>query len=301
MGCNDDVPVKELADNCEGISIMNNKIKLDLEPLTPELIKKAEEELRETPERVNESLEELRKLLNENTSIYFKNSPEVLTRFLRPVKFYPESALALMKRISEFKEKNKDLLTGLMPEQVEKIMLNEDIVNVLADRDHKGRRILINKAGKAWDPKKATPDDVFKMFYLIHQGALLEPATQVNGVVVILDFDGLGMAQVLALNPTFSLRLLNFIQDAMPLRLKEVHVVNQPWLFNMVWKIFKPLVKEKLSKRLHFHGSKYEELHKFIPKDYLPADYGGSLPKIDYSSKDWYPVLRDLDDYIRGE
>lgn len=75
---------------------MNNKIKLDLEPLTPELIKKAEEELRETPERVNESLEELRKLLNENTSIYFKNSPEVLTRFLRPVKFYPESALALV-------------------------------------------------------------------------------------------------------------------------------------------------------------------------------------------------------------
>lgn len=117
-----------------------------------------------------------------------------------------------MRRIAEFKEKNKDLLTGLMPEKVEKIMLNEDIVNVLANRDHKGRRILINKAGKAWDPKKATPDQVFQMFYLIHQGALLEPATQVNGVVVILDFDGLGMAQVLALSPSFSLRLLNFIQ-----------------------------------------------------------------------------------------
>lgn len=117
-----------------------------------------------------------------------------------------------MKRVSEFKEKHKELLSNLMPEQVEKILLNEDIVNVLADRDHKGRRILINKAGKVWDPKKATPDQVFQMFYLIHLAALVEPATQVNGVVVILDFEGLGMTQVLALNPSFSMRLLNFIQ-----------------------------------------------------------------------------------------
>ncbi|EEB15902.1 conserved hypothetical protein [Pediculus humanus corporis] len=278
---------------------MGRDLKLELEPLTPELIKKAEVELRETPERVEESVEELKKLLKQNSNLYYDHSPEVLIRYLRPVKFYPESALSLMRRIAEFKEKNKDLLTGLMPEKVEKIMLNEDIVNVLANRDHKGRRILINKAGKAWDPKKATPDQVFQMFYLIHQGALLEPATQVNGVVVILDFDGLGMAQVLALSPSFSLRLLNFIQDAMPLRLKEVHIVNQPWLFNMVWKIFKPLVKEKLNKRLHFHGNKLQELHKFIPRDYLPEDYGGSLPKVDYSAKDWYPILRSLDDSIR--
>lgn len=79
---------------------MSKKLKLDLEPLSPELVKKAELELRETPERVVESLEELKKLLNENSNLYFKNSPEVLTRYLRPVKFYPESALALVSYYS---------------------------------------------------------------------------------------------------------------------------------------------------------------------------------------------------------
>lgn len=117
-----------------------------------------------------------------------------------------------MKREAEFKKNNADLLKDLMPEQLEKVLVNENLVNVLVDRDHKGRRIMLHRAGKVWDTKKASSDQVFQMFYLIHEGAVLEPATQVNGVVVILDFDGLGMSQVKALNYTFSKRLLTFIQ-----------------------------------------------------------------------------------------
>jgi hypothetical protein len=36
----------------------------------------------------------------------------------------------------------------------------------------------------------------------------------------------------------------------MPLRLKEVHIVNQPFMFNVVWQLFKPFVKDKLKKRV---------------------------------------------------
>jgi hypothetical protein len=42
-----------------------------------------------------------------------------------------------------------------------------------------------------------------------------------------------------------------YFQEAMPLRLKEVHFVNQPFLFNMVWQMFKPFVKDKLKKRVN--------------------------------------------------
>ena len=37
-----------------------------------------------------------------------------------------------------------------------------------------------------------------------------------------MDFDGLSMKQVRGLSPSFSMKLLSFIQEAMPLRLKEV-------------------------------------------------------------------------------
>lgn len=90
------------------------------------------------------------------------------------------------------------------------------------------------------------------MFYLIHEAAVLEPETQVRGVVVIMDFNNLGMKQIAALSPSFSMKLLGFIQDAMPLRLKEVHMVKQPFIFKMVWSIFKPFIREKLKNRVSF-------------------------------------------------
>lgn len=101
-----------------------------------------------------------------------------------------------------------------------------------------------------WDPKSVSNDQIFQMFYLIHLIAQLEPTTQVAGVVVMMDFDGLGMKQISSLTPASSKRLLSFIQEAMPLRLKEVHFVKQPFIFNMVWKLFKPFVQEKLNKRV---------------------------------------------------
>jgi retinaldehyde-binding protein 1 len=88
------------------------------------------------------------------------------------------------------------------------------------------------------------------MFFLIHEAAVLEPETQVRGVVVIMDFDNLSLKQIAALSPAFSMKLLGFIQDAMPLRLKEVHMVKQPFIFKMVWAIFKPFIKEKLKNRV---------------------------------------------------
>lgn len=158
--------------------------------------------------------------------------------------------LSQLRRIAEFKREHAALLKDLMPEDEKAAFVENDVVNVLTNRDQDGRRVLIVHCGEIWDPKRVSADQLFRIFYLIQIAALVEPITQVRGVVVIMDFDGLGMKQIKALSPTFSKRLLTFIQDAMPLRLKQVHMVNQPFLFNMVWTLFKPFVQEKLKTRV---------------------------------------------------
>lgn len=67
--------------------------------ITPRCKEVAERELRETPERVREALERLRELLKDNKDLYFGEDDEILTIFLRPCKWYPESALALVSYI----------------------------------------------------------------------------------------------------------------------------------------------------------------------------------------------------------
>lgn len=71
---------------------------LDRSPLSEETKKIAEEELRETPEVVKKALEELRELLENDQSIYFATDDETLIIFLRPCKFYAKSAYELVSR-----------------------------------------------------------------------------------------------------------------------------------------------------------------------------------------------------------
>lgn len=68
--------------------------------LSPETRALAEQELRETPERVREALERLRELLKENKDLHYGDDDELLTIFLRPCKWYPESAIALVSRLT---------------------------------------------------------------------------------------------------------------------------------------------------------------------------------------------------------
>ncbi|KAK5646329.1 hypothetical protein RI129_004793 [Pyrocoelia pectoralis] len=272
---------------------------LEVGPLSTEVTEFAKTDIRETPENVAQGLKELKELLLNDPTLNFSTDDDFLLIFLRPCKFYAKSAYELMKRIADFKEKHKDLIGNLMPEDEKTAFINHNIINVLKNRDHKGRRVLIQNCGSNWDPSKVTAESVFRMLYLIHEAAVLEPETQVRGSVVVLDFDGLSTKQVMAFTPATSMRLLTFIQDAMPLRLKEVHIVKQPFIFNMIWTIFKPFIKEKLKGRLFFHGSKMSSLHKHLDPSCLPKNYGGDLPEIDYTGANWYPAIENHFEHMK--
>jgi retinaldehyde-binding protein 1 len=277
---------------------MEKVFDIQLEWFPEQYQEQAKNELRETPEVKEKAIVELRRLLSETKDLYYADDDDFLVVFLRPTKFYPESALKLMRSIAEFRKNYADLVYNLMPENLISQFVDNDVVNILPNRDQKGRRVMLVNCGSIWDPKAVTNDQMFQLFYLVHLIAQLEPSTQVSGVVCIMDFDGLGMKQISALTPAGSKRLLTFIQEAMPLRMKEVHFVKQPFIFNMVWKLFKPFVQEKLNKRMFFHGKDMKALHKFLDPAVLPANYGGTLPAIDYTGKDWYPCVNNYKDHI---
>ncbi|XP_043594012.1 clavesin-2 [Bombus pyrosoma] len=272
---------------------------LDTTTPGPEALAIAEKELRETENNKKEGLAALKKYIEDDKTLYFRTDEVFLLIFLRPCKFYAKSAFELMKRTAEFKDKNAALLSNLMPSDEKVAMLEHNVVNAIKGRDHKNRRILVVNCGKSWDPSAVSADQVFRVLYLVHQLAIWEPLTQIYGTVVIMDFEGLSMKQVMGMTPSFCMKLLTFIQEAMPLRLKEVHFVKQPFLFNMVWQMFKPFVKEKLRKRMFFHGNKMSSLHAYIPASHISKNYGGNLPEIDYTSADWYPILLQHEDKVK--
>ncbi|KAF5274941.1 hypothetical protein FQR65_LT04282 [Abscondita terminalis] len=266
-------------------------LKFDFDDITPELEEVARKELRETPERKKEAIAELRDLLKEESDLRVPLDHDAwLVKFLRPCKYYPESARDLIKRYYRFKVKHANVYDGLKP-STEPNIFNHDILTVRPDRDQLGRRILIIELGKKWKHKQCSLDEVFKGCVIFLEAAMIEPKTQVAGAIVIFDMDGLSLQQTWQFTPAFAKRIVDWLQDAIPARVKNIHIVNEPYIFNVVFNLFKPFLREKLKNRIIFHGTDRKSLQQYISPECLPECYGGKteLPRI--TGPQWYELL----------
>lgn len=70
------------------------------------------------------------------------------------------------------------------------------------------------------------------------------------------------------------------MQEAYPVKLKEVHIVNVSPLVDTIINFVRPFLKEKIRQRIHFH-SNLESLYKFVPQKMLPKEYGGEAGTVE--------------------
>lgn len=89
-------------------------------------------------------------------------------------------------------------------------------------------------------------------------------------------------------------------QDSMPLRIKNIHIVNQPYIFNVVFALFKPFLREKLRSRIIFHGTDRNSLHQYMNPKYLPECYGGTVEIPRVTGPQWYQLLVKCDIEYEG-
>ncbi|XP_063700803.1 alpha-tocopherol transfer protein isoform X2 [Culicoides brevitarsis] len=270
-------------------------LRFELEDLTEFGKQVAAKELRETDDVKKEAIEELRELLKgeKGLSVPLDND-DWLVRFLRPCKFYPKSSFELIKRYYQFKVKHSDIYNDLMPSREENVF-KSNMIAVFPNRDQLGRRVLLLELGKCWNHKKVSLDEVFKGCVLFLEAAMLEPETQVHGAVVIFDMNGLSLQQVWQFTPSFAKRIVDFLQECMPLRLKALHIINQPKIFNMVFALFKPFLKEKLRGRIVFHGTDMASFHQHMAPECLPLCYGGTVDAPRVRGEQWYELLMQCD------
>ncbi|KAJ8684224.1 hypothetical protein QAD02_020016 [Eretmocerus hayati] len=258
--------------------LMIGKHEFRFDPTDPdeELLNRAAKELRETPENVEEALRILNDLLDGEPDLDIPRNKEFLVRFLRPCKWYPESTFGLIKRFYKYKKTHPRYCENLLPSN-EAPVLRAGILTPLPHRTSDGVRVILIEGGKKWKPKEISLDQFFRGVMLLLEAAVVEPRSQIAGVRVIIDMEGLSLSQVTYFTPSFAAAVVEFVQKCLPCRLKGIHIINQPFIFNMVFAFFKPFLQEKLRKRIHFHGTDRNALKKYFDAEILPQRFGGEL------------------------
>ncbi|GBP00815.1 Alpha-tocopherol transfer protein-like [Eumeta japonica] len=164
--------------------------------------------------------------------------------------------------------------------------------SVLPGLTPEGRRVTIYRGlDKSLDTHQI--NDAFKVALMIGDIRLLEEKEGVAGDVYILDSSILAPSHLGKLSPAMIKKFMICVQEAYPVKLKEVHVVNTSPLVDIVFNLVKPFLKEKIRNRVYLHAD-LESLYKYVPKEMLPDEYGGNAGSFAALTEPW---LKKLEEY----
>ncbi|XP_030761144.1 clavesin-2-like [Sitophilus oryzae] len=255
---------------------------LDLGEAPQQLQEWAQENIRENPDTRCLLIEDFKDMIYARGDCTLHRTDDAfLLRFLRGRNWSLEAAYKLLVNYYEFKEDNPEFFENVNLFKLLGIGC-DNILTVPPYREQTGRRILLYRIGN-WDPEKYSVTELFQATLAVLELAILEPRAQILGGVAMFDMSDLTLNQAYYMTPSIAHKVFQIMVTSFPMKIHAVHVLFQPWIFDIIFGMFKPLITGSMSNKLFFHGDDMESLHKHIDPKHLPQRYGGRHPDYDYS------------------
>lgn len=137
-----------------------------------------------------------------------------------------------------------------------------------------------------FDPGKYSLDDVTKYAFAVTDILNSQPAAQLYGFIIILDFTNMKLQHLRQFTPDHTRRYVDCWEKMYPVHLRQVHFYNYPGLFDPILHLFRLFFAGDLKEKIHFHSkssdaSLHKSLHQFIDPTLLPSEYGGQLGSVE--------------------
>ncbi|XP_067015371.2 retinol-binding protein pinta isoform X2 [Anabrus simplex] len=271
----------------------------NLRPLSPELQEIAKKELGEDPNRVERDLESIKEWLKKQPHLKTRTDDQFLIAFLRGCKFSLERTKEKLDMFYTMRTALPEYFSKrdpMDPEMQEVLKLG--LIVPLPGLDDQGRRVLVNRVGGA-DPDKISIQTVMKANYLLWDIMMLEDDVgMVKGYVGLADLKGATVAHAMQMTPSIMKKTMTCFYEAYPIRVKGWHYIHVHPIFDKLFLFASQFVKEKIIRRVHFHGDNMESVYQHIPKSVLPKDYGGDGPSVEELTAEWKKKIESYRDYF---
>jgi hypothetical protein len=142
--------------------------------------------------------------------------------------------------------------------------------------------------------------DVIKVTFMIGDIRMGMEETGVAYDIYIVDV-GFPLAKhFFNVNPLVFKKMFVCIQEAYPVIIKQIHIVNASSFIYTAINTVKPFLGETLSKTIHVHMG-VETLYDFVPKEILPEEYGGTAGKLVDFKRQWLKKLEESRAWFKQE
>ncbi|XP_022910680.2 alpha-tocopherol transfer protein-like [Onthophagus taurus] len=118
-----------------------------------------------------------------------------------------------------------------------------------------------------------------------------------EGHVLIVDTDNCTMGHFLKLNLLISQKYIYYLQQALHIRIKGIHLLGSNVLVQRIITTFKPFLSSEIFRLVQIHKS-LDELNVFVPKDVLPKEYGGKSPSLFEMRDESLKLFEEYDDFL---
>ncbi|XP_063924000.1 alpha-tocopherol transfer protein-like [Zophobas morio] len=255
--------------------------------------------LDENSHNIQSEIEILKKWLKEQPHLPDTWDEHCLLHFLKGCKFSVETSKKKLENYFIFRAtlpeffSNRDVRNPEIKE-VLKVMQSAVLPELTPD----GKRISIARAVK-YDFETPNIADMIKLTFMVGDLRLKLEETGVFDVY-IADFNFPLAKHFYKINPLVLKKMFMCVQEAYPVLIKEVHLVNAPPFIEFVMTIVKPFLSPALSEVIHVHTS-IETLYDFIPKNILPEEYGGNAGKMSDLQDKWLRTLEEHSSWFEKE
>lgn len=102
-------------------------------------------------------------------------------------------------------------------------------------------------------------------------------AATVYGCSVLLDVSNPTMRHAVQMPPQLIMNMVHLWQSCYPLRIQSISMINAPEYIDIIAKIFRSFMTEKMKNRFHVYTQRTMLNYlKDIPIKILPVEYGGT-------------------------
>ncbi|XP_050527963.1 alpha-tocopherol transfer protein-like [Daktulosphaira vitifoliae] len=226
------------------------------------------------PELNLEDIDALKALVKANDKLPAVTNREIIL-FLHSSYFNVEKAYAVLVNYFKYRKDIPQIFTRVDPLSDDMKDMFETMSFPIISAPYKGKEDrYVYTNFKKTDAKYFDYVKSAQLFFMVMDALIIQHGT-FEGVILTMDAKHLNWRHLTKIPMTLAKRLMEFVQDGLPIRLKAVHIVNAGSLAITLFNLLKPFMRSHFLDIVTLHSVGSTEVFKYVPLEYMPEEMGG--------------------------